>query len=131
MLTVPLTEPVLELLHSMRVINSNSEHVFAGDRGVPISDVLPMQIVRKLGWAERQTMHGLRASFRTMVVSVLKCDKVYAEAQLSHASKEKHGRAYDRAIYLDERREMMADWSGWIEGLRVADGNVVKMEDRG
>lgn len=130
-LSVPLTEPVLDLLHSMRVINGNREHVFAGDRGVPISDVLPMQIVRKLGWADRQTMHGLRASFRTMVVSVLKCDKVHAEAQLSHASKEKHGRAYDRAVYLDERREMMADWSGWIEGLRVADGNVVALGGRG
>lgn len=130
-LAVPLTEPVLEILHQMRIINGNREHVFAGDRGKPISDVLPMHIMAKLGWANRQTLHGLRASFRTLVVEVLKHDPIHAEAQLSHASKEKHGRAYDRAIYLDERRVMMASWSSWVEDLRTADGNVVVLGGRG
>jgi integrase len=116
-LQLPLSSTVIRLLNEMRFKNGNREYVFASIQDQPISDVLPSNTLKKLGWGDRQTAHGLRATFRTLVVEDLGYAPHLAEAQLSHISKEQLGRAYDRTSFLEERRVMMEAWSEYINNL--------------
>ncbi len=127
-LAIPLTDPVMDILHDQRTINGGRECVFFSPlaRG-PVSSAAPMDMIDSIGWRDRTTAHGFRATFRTLVVERLKFGRDLAEAQLSHTSKEVHGRAYDRTLLLDERREMMSAWSQWLLDLQSGASNVVPM----
>lgn len=42
----------------------------------------------------------------------------FIEQQLAHAVKDPNGRAYNRTKHLEQRREMMQQWAGYLDGLR-------------
>lgn len=46
---------------------------------------------------------------------------------MSHASKEQHGRAYDRTSFLAQRRVMMEAYSQFLVQLQKGRANVVPM----
>jgi integrase len=46
------------------------------------------------------------------------------ERQLAHVERNKVRAAYNRAEYLDQRRQMMQAWADYLDGLR-AGANVV------
>lgn len=43
----------------------------------------------------------------------------WVEMQLGHAVKDALGRAYNRASYLDQRRNMLQNWANYLDGLRT------------
>ena len=67
--------------------------------------------------SEVQTVHGFRATARTMLDEQLKCDWRYIEAQLAHTVHDSLGRAYNRTQYIPERRQMMQDWADYLDEL--------------
>ncbi|MBO9410826.1 MULTISPECIES: integrase arm-type DNA-binding domain-containing protein [unclassified Ruegeria] len=125
-IAIPLTNPVIDILSEMSKLNGHREYVFASDNG-PVSAPAAMDMIRKIRFEKETNGHGLRATFRTLVVERLGFDKEHAEAQLSHASKEQHGRAYDRTIFLGKRRVMMEAYSQFLVQLQASRANVVPM----
>jgi integrase len=63
------------------------------------------------------TMHGFRASARTLLDEVLKFRPDYIEHQLAHSVKDPLGRAYNRTTHLEERTIMMQAWSDYLTKL--------------
>ena len=61
--------------------------------------------------------HGFRASARTLLSERLNVDPRYIELQLSHSVPEVHGRAYNRALYIKQRAEMMQRWADYLNAL--------------
>lgn len=94
------------------------EHVFSLGNG-PISTQAPQKLVRALGWHGRASVHGFRATGRTVASEVLGYPPEVCEAQLLHIT-DKHRGAYARAIYLDQRREMIQRYADlmmeWRDG---------------
>jgi len=45
------------------------------------------------------------------------------ERQLAHQERSKTKRSYNRALYLDERRQMMQSWADWLDAI-AAGGKV-------
>ena len=125
-IAVPLTEPVLDILNEMYKLNGHREYVFASENG-PVSEPATMNMIRRIGFDGETDAHGLRATLRTLVTEHLGFDEKLAEAQLSHASKEQHGRAYDRTSYLAQRRVMMEAYSQFLVQLQEGRANVVPM----
>ncbi|MGD0839410.1 MAG: integrase, partial [Polyangia bacterium] len=41
------------------------------------------------------------------------------EQQLGHAVRDPHGRAYNRTMFLEDRRRMMQDWADYLEKLQA------------
>lgn len=116
---VPLSGQALEVIESVRSFNGHREFVFANVMtGKPLSDVMPMRLLEKLGWHDVQSAHGFRAVARTELIEVLDYDTKIVEFQLSHRSSEVHAGAYDRVKMVDKRRVMMQDWADWLSSLR-------------
>jgi integrase len=75
--------------------------------------------------SDRQTVHGFRASARTILDEHLEFNPLIIEAQLAHTVKDANGRAYNRTSYLKQRAEMMQTWADYLDKLKRDDNVVV------
>ncbi|MNJ28681.1 putative prophage CPS-53 integrase [compost metagenome] len=75
--------------------------------------------LRRMGFAERLTGHGVRATIST-ALNEIGYPKIWIDAQLSHADPDKVSSAYNHAEYVEQRRTMMQDWANrldlWMQG---------------
>jgi integrase len=75
--------------------------------------------LRRMGFADRLTGHGVRATIST-ALNEIGYPKVWIDAQLSHADPDKVSSAYNHAEYVEQRRTMMQDWANrldlWVQG---------------
>ena len=94
--------------------------LFPGEksRSIPISDNTLRAALQTLGYgSDVQTVHGFRATARTLLDEVLEFDPLVIEAQLAHAVKDANGRAYNRTTYLKQRADMMQRWADYLDKL--------------
>jgi integrase len=75
--------------------------------------------LRRMGFADRLTGHGVRATIST-ALNEIGYPKIWVDAQLSHADQDKVSAAYNHAEYVEQRRTMMQDWANrldlWVQG---------------
>src|SRR5690606_41516822 len=69
--------------------------------------------LKRMGFGGKQTTHGLRALAST-ALNEQGYDADVIEAALAHKDTNAIRAAYNRAEYLEKRREMMAWWSAQI-----------------
>lgn len=70
--------------------------------------------LHRMGYAERLTGHGIRATIST-ALNELGYPKEWIEVQLSHADPNKIRAAYNHADYVEQRRMMMQDWADRLD----------------
>lgn len=117
---VPLPEQAVELLRKLHPITGHGTLVFPGERSHdrPISDNTLRAALLTLGYGPTaQTVHGFRATARTLLAEVLEVDPLVIEAQLAHAVKDANGRAYNRTQYVKQRVAMMQKWADYLDKL--------------
>lgn len=117
---VPLSTQAVELLRKLYPLTGYSTLVFPGERSHdrPISDNTLRAALLTLGYGpDVQTVHGFRATARTLLAEVLEVDPLVIEAQLAHAVKDANGRAYNRTQYLKQRTLMMQRWADYLDEL--------------
>lgn len=116
---VPLSRQAVEILREAQLLR-RSQWVFPSLRSPdrPISDNTLPAALRRLGYAtDEVTVHGFRASFRTMGREILGFRVDLLEHQLAHEVRHLGG-AYDRTEFLSERREMMQRWADWLDEIK-------------
>jgi integrase len=113
---VPISNEAAKILDELRLINGDSEFVFASPvkPNQPISKETPLQALYSLGYRGRMTAHGFRALASTVLNSQSGFLPDVIERQLAHKETDAVRAAYHRAEYLDKRRELMSWWSQWI-----------------
>jgi len=57
---------------------------------------------------------------RTILAERLHFDPQWIERQLSHKTSERLGDSYDRAQFLEQRKEMMQAWADYLDKLKGA-----------
>lgn len=117
---VPLPTQAVELLRKLHPLTGHGVLVFPGERSHdrPISDNTLRAALLTLGYGPTvQTVHGFRATARTLLAEVLEVDPLVVEAQLAHAVKDANGRAYNRTQYVNQRRQMMQRWADYLDVL--------------
>ena len=67
---------------------------------------------------DTMTPHGFRAMARTIMVERLNVGPDVIEAQLAHGKSGPLGAAYDRAEFMEQRRQMMGVCADYLEELR-------------
>lgn len=123
---VPLPRQALALLEKLRPLTDREGcggWVFPGgrQRDRSISDGTMNTALIGCGIPrEVQSIHGFRATARTILDEVLEFHPWVIEAQLAHEVKDRNGRAYNRTTHLQQRREMMQVWADYLDAL--ADG---------
>lgn len=117
---VPLPTQAVEILRKLHPITGHSKLCFFGERSHnrPISDNTLRAALLTLGYGpDKQSVHGFRATARTLLAEVLDFDPLVIEAQLAHAVKDANGRAYNRTTYLKHRAGMMQAWADYLDKL--------------
>jgi integrase len=127
--TVALSPQALAILPQLRELSGHTDRVFpsGGNKGGVISENTINNLFRRMGYADRQSHHGLRASARSLL-SERGWSTEALERQLDHKEANKAVAAYARSQHLDERRRFMADWGALVEALESND-NVIPLRD--
>lgn len=117
---VPLPKQAVEMLRDLKPLSGHRQYVFQGqrDHARPLSDNSVRTALFSLGYGDRQSWHGFRASARTMMVDQLDLDPLAIEANLAHSVKDANGRSYNRTKYLAQRFEQIQKWADYLDDLR-------------
>ncbi len=119
---VPLAPQAVDVLRELKPLTGHGHYVFpsllTGER--PMSENTVRAALRRMGYAnEEMTAHGFRAMARTLIVERLPgIAPDVIEAQLAHGKSGPLGTAYDRAEFMEQRRQMMATWANYLDQLR-------------
>lgn len=117
---VPLPTQAVGILKALKALTGKGVLLFPGERSItrPISDNTLRAALATLGYgSEVQSVHGFRATARTLLDEVLEFDPLVIEAQLAHAVKDANGRAYNRTTYIKQRATMMQAWADYLDKL--------------
>ena len=115
---VPLSQEMINILDEMHIISSNSEFIFP-------SEVKPLEstnsqtanvALKRMGYEGQLVSHGLRSLASTILNEHGFAPDIIEKA-LAHQDKNTVRAAYNRAEYIEQRREMMCWWSARIERL--------------
>jgi integrase len=118
---VPLAPQVIALLQELKEHTGSYELVFpnARDKSRPITIVTMIAALRRMGFTHNEmTIHGFRATARTLLDEVLGERYDLIEHQLAHTVRDPNGRAYNRTVHLAERKRMMNRWADYLDTLR-------------
>lgn len=119
---VPMAPRALEILRDLQPLTGHGQYVFpsllTGER--PMSENTLRTALRRMGFDnDAMTPHGFRAMARTLMVERLNIHPDVIEAQLAHGKSGPLGMAYDRAEFMEQRRQMMNAWAEYLDQLRV------------
>ena len=120
-LIVPLPTQAIELIRELS-LHSRSKYLFPAIHTTvqPMSENTMNQALKRLGYdGDTQTIHGFRATARTLIVEKLRYPENLVEMQLGHNVRDLHGRAYNRTVFIDERRGMMQSWANYLDELKI------------
>jgi integrase len=114
---VPLSSQAVALLMELKALTGDCKYVFSGSAGKPMSNNTILKALARLGYKGRATGHGFRALAMSAIKEKLGYRHEVVDRQLAHAPRSKVAAAYDRATFLDERREMMQEWADYLDEL--------------
>ena len=113
---LPMSSQVEAILKSM---DKTCELVFSHNEK-PMSDSTLNKAIKILGFGASQDFHGLRGLFSTTLNELSTTHKLSAEIIelcLAHEQKDTVRSAYNHALRLDEKRELMQFWADYIDSL--------------
>lgn len=117
---VPLPTQAVGILRELEPWTTGGRYVFPGGRTAerPMSENALTAALRRIGYSgDEVTVHGFRATARTLLDEVLQFRPDYIEHQLAHAVRDANGRAYNRTSFLEERRNMLQAWANYLDSL--------------
>ena len=114
---VPLSWQAVSLLGYLRSLTGGSEWLFpsqCGYRHEVMSENTVNQMIHRMGYKGRIVGHGFRSLFST-VLNEHGFNRDAIERQLAHMERDSVRAAYNRAEYLDARRELMQWWADFLD----------------
>ena len=113
---VPLADWTLELLAELKEITGNTPFLFPSRTKTDgfISDATIGRIIERMGYKGRVTPHGFR-SLASSILNEQGFNPDAIERQLAHIENNKIRAAYNRADYLNERKEFMQWYSDFLQ----------------
>ncbi len=116
---VPLSKQAMSVLERAGKLWGTKGLIFPSvrDSNKPMSDNAMSKALRDMGYKGKATPHGFRASFSSMAYERSGFPSEVIEKSLAHEEKNKIKKAYNRAEYLEQRRELMAWWGDRLQAL--------------
>ncbi len=112
---VPLSRQAVRLLRSLHTLTGHRELLFPGERDTkkPMSNNTILKALERMGYKGRMTGHGFRGIAST-VLHEQGCEHMHIELQLAHQERNEVSAAYNHALYLQPRAQMMQWWSDYL-----------------
>lgn len=117
---IPLSRQAKAILERLRALAGASPWIAEGTRGRPMSENTMLFALFRMGYHSRATTHGFRSTASTILNEsrLWRADAI--ERQLAHVPGDSVRSAYNAALYLDERAEMLQWWSDQLDGFEAA-----------
>lgn len=116
---VPLSLQALEILEVMKPISSHREHVFPSrnDPKFPMNSQTANAALKRIGYGGKLVAHGLR-SIASTAMNEAGFNSDVIESALAHNDKNEVRRAYNRAIYLEQRFKLITWWGELVRNYQ-------------
>lgn len=113
---IPLSSQAIQLLETLHPVTGRFKYVFPkhGDNHASMSSSSANTAIKRMGYAGRQTAHGLRGLARTYLAEQ-NINHEHAEACLAHKTGGNVSLAYNHATYLEQRKAIMQQWGNFVE----------------
>lgn len=115
---VPLSRQAKDEVRKVHLMTGGYKLLIAGrnEPTQPISNNTINSALKRMGYGDRLTGHGIRATIST-ALNEMGYHSDWIDAQLSHASGSKVRRTYNHAEFVEQRRGMMQDWADYLDKL--------------
>jgi integrase len=130
---VPLSMQALETIRALRTLTGAGPLVFPNTRHAhkPMSENALGYLLNRAGYHHRHVPHGWRSTFSTVMNERFPADRAVIDLMLAHTPKDKVEGAYNRAAYLERRRELAQLWADLIMEGRPAAASLLEGRRRG
>lgn len=110
---VPLTPHAIDVIETVKQLTSDSPYVFPNSRFFhkPMSENALGYLLNRAGYYQKHVPHGWRSSFSTIMNTRRRADSKIIDFMLAHAQEDDTEAAYNRADFLDVRREIALEWA--------------------
>ncbi|MGK0255787.1 MAG: integrase [Arcobacteraceae bacterium] len=124
---LPLPPQVIKILEEIRPFSGEGQYVFPSFRAKdkPMSDNTIISAIRRMGYTKDEFVpHGFRAMFSTIAYEKANEEDGHSytgeviEALLAHKEPNKVKGAYNRAEYLNAKRELMQWYSDYLDVVK-------------
>jgi integrase len=107
------------LLRELHAITGNNKYLFPNQRDHEKSatNFGILAALKRMGYGGKMTGHGFRSLAMGIIKERLGYRHEVVDRQLSHASGDAYGEAYDRALFLNERKVMMQQYANYLENV--------------
>lgn len=114
--TVPLSTQAVKILEKLQPVTGRFTYVFPkhGSNNAPMNSSSANMAIKRMGYAGKQTAHGLRGLARTYLAEQ-NTNHEHAEACLAHKTGGNVNLAYNHATYLEQRKAIMQKWGDFVE----------------
>lgn len=114
--TVPLSTQAVKILEKLQPVTGRFTYVFPkhGSNNAPMNSSSANMAIKRMGYAGKQTAHGLRGLARTYLAEQ-NTNHEHAEACLAHKTGGNVSLAYNHATYLEQRKAIMQKWGDFVE----------------
>ncbi len=117
--TVPLTTQTLAIIDRLKKISGHRPYLFPADRNplMHANESTANAAIKRAGYKGKLVAHGLR-SVASTALNEHQFNFDVIEACLAHKDTNNVRAAYNRADYLELRRELLQWWSDFIEAAK-------------
>ena len=117
---LPLSHQAVKILEAIYPHTKDAKYVFHSpiSRTKPISENTLNQALKRLDFGAEIVSHGFRAMFSTIAYESGQFRGEVIEDLLAHQEKNQVKRAYNRAAYETEKRELMQWWSDFVDEVK-------------
>ncbi len=110
---VPLSTQAVDAIATLHVLTGRGPLAFPNSRFAhkPMSENAIGYLLNRAGYHHKHVPHGWRATFSSVMNELYPADRHVIDLMLAHVPKDKVEGAYNRARYLDRRRELAQAWA--------------------
>lgn len=124
---VPLSRQAVATVQALRPFSGHWPHLFPNTRrpAQVLSENALGYLLNRAGFHHRHVPHGFRASFSTVMNERCPADRQVIDVMLAHVPKDKVEGAYNRALYLERRRQLAQEWADLVSDGQTGLGDLV------
>lgn len=118
---VPLSQQAVDVLLAIRPLTARFPVVFPGQRHAhrPLSENAIGYLYNRVGYYGRHVPHGWRAAFSTIMNEIAEregraTDRAVIDLMLAHMPKDRVESRYNRAAFMERRREIAQAWANLL-----------------
>ena len=129
---VPLSPQAVETIKALHSLTGRGPYVLPNSRHAhkPMSENAIGYLLNRAGYYHKHVPHGWRAAFSTVMNEKRPDDRQIIDLTLAHVPKDRIEAAYNRALYLKQRKEILRDWANILMANQLPVSEVIKLPRR-